>query len=140
MPEEKKWKIWYRQYDENGNQISSGVYCRDYVNYGSAIRAARKAYGDRQDIEYTIAIRYPWKEYTCDAVCEICGSGYSMLETNEGYPVYERINICGLYETVPVTPVGVLYPKPNLTKGYMACPECITRVYNFIESLKASES
>lgn len=139
MLDDKKWHIWYTQYDESGNEVAGGVYDKEYVNYGSACRIAHKLYGDKPNIKYTIAMRNPRVAYTRTERCDICGSDYSTPERNDGYPILNRIyvQICG----EPVFKekfMGYVFPD-RIHKSYRPCPECVERVHNFIENLKSKE-
>ena len=43
-----RWKIWFNRYDIKHNFIGSGVHPRTYKHKSSAVRAAKRIYGESQ--------------------------------------------------------------------------------------------
>lgn len=135
MLDDKKWHIWFEEYDDAGNSTGGGVYQKEYVHYGNACRVADKLFGNKPNIKYTVANRNPWTSYTCTKRCDICGSEYSAPETNDGYPILNRIYIGSVGKPVfDESFIHYRYPR-EIDKGYIPCPQCVERVNLFIESL-----
>ena len=123
-----KHKIWYIEYDEDGNEIGRGVYNREYVRYGMARRVAHERYGDRKRYKYRIAPRDPWMNYNAILTCEVCGSEFVVEETLHGYSVRNSISI------------GAGNTLDNYTHDdFTACPDCIKKVRKYIDILKRGD-
>lgn len=72
----EKWKIWYQQFDAKGNNVGVGFYTKDYVNFGNAVRVAKKIYGNRYDTMkfiWAVSKTNPWIKK-----CELCGKEYDL--------------------------------------------------------------
>ena len=119
-----KFKVYYKEFDSDGNEIASGIDSREYVNYGSAINRARKLYGDRSRFKYEVAWRDPWVDYTENTVCKCCGKSYERPVTHFGYD-----NSHSLY----------LSDRRNRreTINWFICPDCYEKIKQFINSLNA---
>lgn len=119
---EPKLKIYYKEFDSEGNEISSGVDDKEYINYGSAINRARKLYGDRKRFKFEVAWRDPWIEYTVPSTCACCGKNYERPVTHMGY---DRSSYVSLIDR----------SKPReYFHGYI-CQDCYEKIKNFINSL-----
>lgn len=140
MLDEKKWHIWYTQYDDEGHEIGSGVYHKEYVNWGNACRVAEKMYADKPNMSYVVAMRNPWTVYTRVEKCDICGKEYTAYETNEGWPVRNRIDITWKGKPEICNSGGFTRFPRCAGEYYKPCPACLTLVRGFIETIKASET
>ena len=121
-----KFKVYYKEFDSEGNEISSGIDSREYVNYGSAINRARNLYGDRSRFKYEVAWRDPWVEYTVPCICKCCGKTYERPVTHMDI---DRSNYVSLIDR----------NKPGkYFHGYI-CPDCYEKIKCFINSLKESK-
>ena len=47
-----RWKIWFNRFDANHNFIGSGVHPQTYKHKSSAVRAAKRIYGNATDFKY----------------------------------------------------------------------------------------
>lgn len=125
-----KFRIYYKELDDNGNEIRRGIDDKEYVNYGSAINRGRKLYGDRTRFIYDVAWRDPWIEYTEPTTCKCCGKSYERPVThdmcNKGHHIY-LTNI----STVPLSPARHF-------RGYI-CSDCYEKINSFIGSLTEGE-
>ena len=129
MREQEKYKIWYREFDENRNPISVGVYHKEYITYGQACRVARMKYGDSTRFEYRISILNPWETHYSYQTCDICSKRYMVPKTCMNRP----LDMC-IYLSVPRE--NLIHPGENHNKRYRACPDCIMSVREHIQSLK----
>lgn len=59
---EKRWKIWWKCYDADGNHRGSGVHCTDYDCKYSATRAAHRMFNNRSDVKWIVSQDNPWEE------------------------------------------------------------------------------
>lgn len=73
--EEKLYRIWYEEFDDNGFKIGEGVYYKAYKRKGYALRVARKRYGRTSG--YGIpSPRWRWiisTENPFVGICDVCG-------------------------------------------------------------------
>jgi hypothetical protein len=105
--EKLPYRIWYRINDENGNTVSLGQSTKTYKRYSNAWNAARQRYAGIPNCTWYVTRRSPFREYTSDLKCGICGSGYSVSEgangdyytskfslSNEGWHIFHDTNIC----------------------------------------------
>lgn len=56
---DSEWKIWFKRYVD-GEFRGSGVWWRDYKHKSSAVRAAKKYFGDRTGHFHDKTITYEW--------------------------------------------------------------------------------
>ena len=56
------WKIWFKEYDENGKFFCHGVHNVSYKRKNDATRIANKVYGDKSKYEFIVSMANPWKE------------------------------------------------------------------------------
>lgn len=59
---EKRWKIWWKKYDENDNVVGSGVHHTDYKCKSSARRAAHRMFDDHSLIDWWVSPENPWEK------------------------------------------------------------------------------
>ena len=59
---EKRWKIWWKCYDANGEHRGSGVHCTDYACKYSATRAAHRMFDGRSDVKWIVSQDNPWEK------------------------------------------------------------------------------
>ena len=128
--ENAKYRIWYRQYDANGNIIGEGCYHKEYVTYGHAYNRARTLYGDKEGVIFEVAKRNPWADYTCMHVCDLCGYRFNVKENCDGYSFAGSISIGSIYGK------NKEYPYIGIRS---ICLECRDKVVTFIDSLKKKE-
>ena len=55
----KTWKVWFKWFDEDGNQIGAGVYRYEYKYKGNAVRAANRLFNE-PDCEWVVSQENPW--------------------------------------------------------------------------------
>lgn len=120
------FKIYYIEYDENGQEIGRGVYPKEYKDLGWAYNIARKHYGDRNRFKYSVAQRDPWVEYSRKSVCPICGKTYDRPESVNG-------NDRGMYISFRNRGKIACTDPENAT--LLTCPECFEKVHNYVDSL-----
>ena len=48
----KKWKIWFKTFNDTGEQTGSGVCINSYVRKGNAVRAAKKQFDGLKGFEW----------------------------------------------------------------------------------------
>lgn len=124
---ESKFKIYYKEFDSNGDEISSGVDDKEYINYGSAINRAIKLYGDRKRFKFEVAWRDPWIEYTVPSTCKCCGKNYERQVTHMGYDRSDYVSLSDHSK------------QHKYFNGYI-CPDCYEKIKNFINSLSEGTS
>ena len=59
---EKRWKIWWKRYNEDGEHIGSGVHCTDYACKSSAVRAGRRMFDSNPDIVWEVSQDNHWEK------------------------------------------------------------------------------
>lgn len=121
------YKIWYKEFDENGNEIGSGVYPRSYKNVGNAHNIRRKHYGDHSRFKAIVAKRDPWVDYFIETVCDCCGKTYNRRVSADGYDQGADFYI-KMYDA----------DRVDRDHRYM-CDECATKIADFIASLKGGQ-
>lgn len=60
----ERWKIYFNCYDINGNFKGSSIYCKTYKHKSSAVRAAKRIFGNTTtDFKYQWGVgkTNPWK-------------------------------------------------------------------------------
>lgn len=119
----EKYKIYYRQFDENKNVIGEGVYHKEYVYPGNALREARQRYGDRSKFEFSIAPRNPFIEYFKDVTCSICGKTHTIEESVNGLDFDTSIYI------------STLECGKRSRSLRNVCSDCYDKVVDFINTL-----
>ena len=124
--DEKKYKIWYKQFDESGNEIGRGVYHKEYEYLGHASRYAREMYGKRKDIEYVVAWRDPWIDYHKIVHCDICGTVYNRPVCHEGWDKGDTVMLGNRTGS---------YSLGDGVHRYLICPGCASRVNDFVRDL-----
>lgn len=127
---ERTYKIYFEQFDENGQIIGYGVYHKTYKRYGNACRVAHKRYGDETKFKYWVETRNPWTEYVSEVTCTICGAKYTVPESVGGYRLAgQRIFL------TQWTPLIKPRYKGNFPLGDV-CSDCFDAVIATINSLK----
>lgn len=125
------FKIWYKKFDDRGNEVASGVYHKEYKNYGSALNRARLEYGYdslHQDGSKAtgfiarVCWRDPWVEYSREVECDICKKHYDCPE-----------NIDGILRPKTIYCSDRMASRRH--KEFMLCPECYDKITNFINGL-----
>lgn len=129
--ENRKIKIWFQTKDDHGNVTGTGVYHKEYCNYGNARRVADKVYGDKKNITYDIGILNPYEDHFTDAVCDICGKTHSM-------PVDAHFGLMRPDHNMHIRSSSIPAEDSRkwFSKSYHTCPDCIVKIKNFIDSLK----
>ena len=142
MFEERPYKIYYIQYDEDGNEIDRGVYHKEYKTFGMACNIARKNYGghqahrigvdgrplpffEGQKYAWIVNWRDPFVEYHVEAKCDYCGKQYNRPQNYAGFDRGIHLELCDRAK-------GYRH-KDNLL-GTL-CPECAEKIKNFVKSL-----
>ena len=136
------FKIYFIEYDENGNEIRRDVHHGKIYKYqGTAWNAARKLYGDSKRYEFYICERAPWEEYSHEAVCELCGEHYAMREHMHGYDCGQRVYISDHrhHADFYTRNDSRRYDRPRRSDTYDVCPACYEKITNFINGLKVGE-
>ncbi len=129
--EDIRFRIWFIEYDEDGNEIGRGVYHKSYAYSGKAYSVARERYGDRKRFKYEIAPRNPWEKYYRDMYCGVCGSMYSAPENVHGLEFADRLWLTRYNE------IG--YVDRDISFSGHVCPDCSEKVHAFIESLRGED-
>jgi len=140
MVEDKKWRIWFEAYDECGNCTGGGAHTREYTHFGNAENAAKRLYGDKSRYKYVVAIRNPWQSYTQPAVCTICGREYDVVESNEGFPLYNHVDIRLRDHPQINERTSCFRYKDKILEHHHPCPDCVEKVLSFVQTLKASDT
>lgn len=83
--QDKPYRIWFKEYDEEGNEIGTGVFARSYKNYGNARRKKQEYYGDRKKYKAIVAKRNPFVDYHVEERCDICGGIYQRPVDADGH-------------------------------------------------------
>ena len=119
----ERFKIWFIQYDEDGNEIGRGVHAHDYAYRGRAFTNAREYFGDRKKCKYVVAQRDPWKTYSRKVHCDICGRMYDCPENVHGALDNQYVHL-----------------RKGVGRGmaplYVSCPDCTQKVADFIDSIR----
>lgn len=126
MENNERLRIWFIEYDDNGNEIGRGVYYKSYAYYGTAKNIAEKLYGDRKKFKYGIGILSPFEKHYKTVKCWVCGKEYQVEMTSHGYCCNNHFHIHDARE------------NPG-RRGYICascCGDCIDSIKNHIESLK----
>ena len=55
-----KWKIWFKRFDTNGRCYAGGVAIEEYAHKSSAVRAARKRFGNNANVEWIVNQTNPY--------------------------------------------------------------------------------
>lgn len=119
------YRIWFRQFDDNGEMIGEGVYNKSYKCYGHAWNAAKKQYGDMDNISYRIGKQNPWVEHCEKVPCGLCGETFDVLVTSEGYGHTAHVSLGSYKQDRPI--------------GADICPDCHDSIAGFIQSLRKTE-
>lgn len=125
MYEPKPFKIWFEQFDENGNKIGEGVYHKEYISDDRAHKTAEKVYGDRKGIKYKVARLNPFVEHTERKVCSVCAKAHDV----EVEPVIEHV----ISNTISLS---CRNPRRSYECYRHVCPECMNKIIKSIEKLK----
>ena len=124
-------KIWYKHFDESGNEIGRGVYHKEYKTYGHACNMAKKMYGSKSQtpktFEWAVCSRDPWINYYKEETCDICGKTFTIPESPNGITRPDHI-IARKYNDESRIDWDV-------SKRYVTCPDCMSSVINHISSL-----
>ena len=139
--ENQKLRVYWREVDENGNEIKRGVDDREYVNYGSAENRARKLFGScfvrkgESGIEWRVTIRDPWAKYFGECECKVCGQVF-MSEEYPHTPGYFRdadsVHLYTRSDVMKELTDGERCPEYN---GW-CCPDCAMKIHKFITGLR----
>ena len=130
MEKNQKYRIWFIQYDENGNEIGRGVSVKEYVYYGMAQRAARTMYGGDKRIWYMVAQLDPWTEHYIECFCDICGYKYKK----------QVDSVFGMARGHIVSNVDqTLKNRRRMRDYHEVCMECFDKVSKFVDKLKAKK-
>lgn len=146
--ENQKYRVYYIEYDENENEINRGVDPKEYKHIGWAYTLASKKYptflydedgriaknANGKAIrkhKTIIAWRDPWAEYYRDMTCDICGSGYSAIETHYGSERSDRIRL----------DIGYKDGRRDIEKSFggCMCPGCSVKISEYINGLRKGE-
>lgn len=125
MSDNTLYKIWFIEFDENGNEVTRGVYPKEYKNFGNAERIAREKFGykylDNPKYKWEVCHRDPWVTYSHLATCPICGNSYDRPENIYGWDRGNNIYL------------GYGHRKYN---SYKPCDDCMDAFDKFIEERK----
>lgn len=127
-----KWKIYITRVDKDGNEIESerAVHNKEYAYYGTASRVAHETYPWRDGYRTVVAVRDPWQEYTREVRCDICGTKHVVEESYTGYAHESHVY---LFDVNIHNERG----HRHYNKGYNhLCPNCITKIREFISSME----
>lgn len=138
----RKVRVWWRKFDEDGNEIEKGFDEREYVNYGAAINRACKLFNSDRHIwsvgwvhkdentqqpvlEWRIAERDPFVDYWGNYRCDICGAMHKRKENIHGGDIGDN-----LY----VNLMNNEHNKRHRHKNRM-CPDCAEKIHKFLFEL-----
>ena len=131
----QKYKIYFIQYDDDGNEIGRGVFHREYVYMSRALTRAREYYGDRKRYTYVIAKRNPWDEYEGTYECCVCGKEFTAKQDSNGLYLGSRIYIHEMTnDYVPILKRRVVGRSYGLDGK--VCPECHAEYVKLTERLR----
>ena len=118
--DDQLYKVWYKEYDENGNEIGEGVSTKEYKTFGHAYNYGYKHYGDRKRFKYEVAFRNPFKEYTATEPCGICGRDVVMKETHFGARIHDNY--------------VHIHKRKDRTKSihFTCCEDCFNKLMEFV--------
>lgn len=129
----EKFKIWYQTFDENGNLTGTGVYHKEYVNYGTAIHRANVIYADMPHVRYEVATLNPFEPHHTICTCDICKRPFETpINPTFGRKDRDGISIMSMSGAIPSN----CRSGKTFHSYHYACPACITRVHGFIERMK----
>ena len=132
--ERKRVKIWYQTYDEQGNVTGTGVYHKDYLNYGTALNIARKQFGYVDNLRYAVGILNPFEEHSKETMCDICGKPHMILVDYASGQGFEENHFY-----MSSTAIDPEDGRKRFHKGYNTCPDCIVKIKNFVDSLREGQ-
>lgn len=127
MNDNKLFKIWYKEYDENGNEIGEGVSVKEYKTFGHAANFGAKHFGDRKRFKYKVAFRNPFKKYTAIEPCGICGCDVEIEEHHFGQKIRDN--------TVIISVRGDHRDYRNFT----CCEDCLNKLMDLVGEKKEGE-
>lgn len=55
-----KWKIWFKTFNDAGEQTGSGVYINSYTRKGNAVRVAKKQFDGLKGFEWVVSQTNPY--------------------------------------------------------------------------------
>lgn len=122
---EMPYRIWFRQFNDDGEIIGEGVYNKSYKQYGTAKNVAKKQYRDMRNVTYIVAKRNPWITYHERIQCKICSKTFEVHVTCEGYGHTAHVHLQSYKREHPIT--------DNI------CPDCHDSIAGFIQSLRKVE-
>jgi hypothetical protein len=127
--DDRLYKVWYKEYDENGNEIGEGVSTKEYKTYGHANNYAYKHYGDHKRFKYVVAFRNPFKEYTTTEPCGICGCDVVMKEHHYGQKFRNNhITISKIATSAKKVEGG----NRRVYRSFTCCDDCFNKLMEFI--------
>ena len=129
--EQERWKIWYKQYDENGKEIGCGVHIKDYATRGWAHRVAREQYDDLKKFKYVVATRNPWVDYPEEHECDFCGGKHTIVRN------HNSVSIGGYWRFSMIRP-GKDWTERLSIYGKI-CDECAAKIQDLVEKIKAEK-
>ena len=62
---DNKWKIWFKSYDCHGEQIGAGVLPYQYAHKSSAVRRAKKHFGNNPRFSWSVSQSNPLNLNSC---------------------------------------------------------------------------
>lgn len=123
-PNNPLYRVWYKEYDENGNEIGEGVSPKEYKTYGHANNYGYKHFGDRKRFKFVVAYRNPFVKYTHTEPCGICGRDVEMEETHMGYVLRDNQIIISKRKD---------YAK---YRHFTCCEDCFNKLMEFVDENK----
>ena len=127
--EEKKLRVYWRKFDDDGNEVERGYDNREYITYGRALNRGYDLFGGKHisgEFEWQVCWRDPWEKYTCELTCDTCGTVYTADERTYSNDA--------LYDT---DMFSFRFLKINDRMCYRRiCPECANKIYEFILGLR----
>ena len=137
----REYRIYFRQFDENYNLIGEGVSTKSYKRESNAWNAAEKLYRNRNGIVFCVGWRNPFEEYLSEATCPICGKVHMVREHHIGYDESSAIIVRDYdYPRFGEGPMGT---SDDLRRQYCTpshffhdvCKECMDKVEACIKSI-----
>ena len=127
--EEKKLRVYWRKFDENGNEIERGSDNREYLTYGRALKRGYDLFGSNRktgEFEWNVCWRDPFEKYACELTCSACGSVYAADEITYSNGAFPDTDVFTFR----------FHEFDDKYSYRRVCPECARKIYGFICDLR----
>ena len=127
--EEKKLRVYWRKFDDDGNEFERGSDNRAYITYGRALNRGYDLFGSNRKtggFEWKICWRDPWEKYTRELTCDTCGKVYTADEFTYSNGAFPDTDVFTFR----------FHEFDNKYSYRRVCPECARKIYGFICGLR----